>query len=70
MNLAPLDISTSATEGLTLFDLQRMVREVYLSAAEYDENLHVVDCSTSEQSMAAPEVISAKIKDIITRYMR
>ena len=26
MNLAPLDISTSATEGLTLFDLQRMVR--------------------------------------------
>jgi len=51
-------------------DLQRTVREVYISAAEYDENLHVVDCSTAEQTMAAPEVISAKIKDIITQYMK
>ena len=51
-------------------DLQRMVREVYLSAAEYDENLHVVDCSTEDQTMAAPEIISAKIKDIITQYMK
>ena len=50
-------------------DLQRMVRNVYLSAAECDENLHVVDCSTAEQAMAAPEVISAKIKDIITPYL-
>ena len=51
-------------------DLQRTVREVYISAAEYDENLHVVDCSTAEQTMAAPEVISAKIKDIITQYLK
>lgn len=51
-------------------DLQRMVREVYLSAAEYDENLHVVDCSTEDQTMATPEIISAKIKDIITQYMK
>ena len=51
-------------------DLQRTVREVYISAAEYDENLHVVDCSTEEQQMASPDEISAKIKDIITQYMR
>jgi dTMP kinase len=50
-------------------DLQRMVRNVYLSAAECDDNLHVVDCSTAEETMAAPEVISAKIKDIIAPYL-
>ena len=50
-------------------DLQRMVRNVYLSAAECDDNLHVVDCSTAEETMAAPEIISAKIKDIIAPYL-
>ena len=50
-------------------DLQRMVRNVYLSAAECDDNLHVVDCSTAEETMAAPEVLSAKIKDIIAPYL-
>ena len=51
-------------------DLQRMVRNVYLSAAECDENLHVVDCSTAEQTMATPEIISAKIKEIVNQYLK
>jgi dTMP kinase len=51
-------------------DLQRKVRNVYLSAAECDENLHVVDCSTAEQTMATPEIISAKIKEIVNQYLK
>ena len=36
-------------------DLQRAVRQVYLDAAEYDENLHVFDCSTESNERASPE---------------
>ena len=51
-------------------DLQRAVRDVYIKAAEYDEALHVVDCSTAEQTMATPEIISAKIKEIVNQYLK
>ena len=43
-------------------DLQRRVREVYLAAAEVDENFGVVDCSTAEGAMASPEEIFERVK--------
>ncbi|MDE6140488.1 MAG: dTMP kinase [Alistipes sp.] len=46
-------------------DLQRSVREVYLSAAESDASLHVVDCSDSEGCMASPEGIFEKIAAVL-----
>lgn len=46
-------------------DLQRAVRQVYLDAAEYDENLHVVDCSTECDEMASPEEIFRRIEVVV-----
>ena len=46
-------------------DLQRAVRQVYLDAAEYDENLHVVDCSTQSNEMASPEEIFRRIEVVV-----
>lgn len=46
-------------------DLQRRVREVYLAAAEQDRSLRVVDCSTEEGRMAAPEEIFARITELL-----
>lgn len=46
-------------------DLQRRVREVYLAAAAADENFRVVDCSTDEGTMAAPEEIFARVEKCV-----
>ena len=46
-------------------DLQRAVRQVYLDAAEYDENLHVVDCGTESNEMASPEEIFRRIEMVV-----
>ncbi|MFI3278616.1 MAG: dTMP kinase [Rikenellaceae bacterium] len=45
--------------------LQQCVREVYLSAAEVDTTLHVVDCSDANNSMDTPDNIFDKIISII-----
>ena len=50
-------------------DLQRAVRQVYLDAAEYDENLHVVDCSTENDEMASPEDIFRRIEAVVSKYI-
>ena len=50
-------------------DLQRAVRQVYLDAAEYDENLHVVDCSTENNEMATPEDIFCRIEAVVSKYI-
>lgn len=47
-------------------DLQRRVREVYLEAAHTYDDLKVVDCSTAEGAMAAPEEIYKRIMHHIT----
>lgn len=49
-------------------DLQRAVRQVYIDAAEHDENMFVVDCS-SEGEMASPEVIFERIKIIVNNHI-
>ena len=49
-------------------DLQRAVRQVYIDAAEHDENMFVVDCS-SDGEMAAPEVIFERIKRIVNNHI-
>ena len=49
-------------------DLQRAVRQVYIDAAEHDENMFVVDCS-SEGEMATPEVIFERIKHIVNNHI-
>ena len=46
-------------------DLQRSVREVYLEAARADEELQVVDCSTSEGAMASPEEIFQRVAEYV-----
>jgi dTMP kinase len=49
-------------------DLQRAVRQVYLDAAECDENMYVVDCSL-EGEMASPDVIFSKIKQVVENHI-
>ena len=46
-------------------DLQRTVREVYLRAAQTDEKLSVIDCSTGEGQMQTPDEIFAKIEQLV-----
>ncbi len=50
-------------------DLQRAVRQVYLDAAEYDENLYVVDCSTESNEMASPEEIFRRIEVVVEKCL-
>ena len=45
--------------------LQQRVRQVYLSAAEWDDELRVVDCSDNDGGMASPDVIFSRIKETI-----
>lgn len=47
-------------------DLQRTVREVYLSAARTDHNLHVIDCSDGKEQMDEPQNIFGRIVEHIT----
>ena len=49
-------------------DLQRAVRQVYLDAAECDENMYVVDCS-QDGEMASPDVIFSKIKQVVENHI-
>lgn len=46
-------------------ELQRRVREVYLEAARREEDFEVVDCSTAQGEMAAPEEIFARIREFV-----
>lgn len=45
-------------------DLQQAVRRVYIDAAEYDADMHVVDCS-EQGAMASPDVIFERIKRVV-----
>ena len=49
-------------------DLQRQVRQVYIDTAQYDEAMHVVDCS-HEGEMASPEEIFGRIKAVVEKYI-
>ena len=51
-------------------DLQRAVRQVYIDAAEHDDNMHVVDCSAAADVMASPEQIFEKIKLVVDKYVK
>ncbi len=42
-------------------DLQQCVRQVYLTAAEQDSTLKIIDCNTAEGEMESPNGIFAKI---------
>lgn len=50
-------------------ELQRAVRDVYVAAAEHDDDMHVVDCSVAGESMASPDEIFGRIESIVKRYM-
>jgi thymidylate kinase len=50
-------------------DLQRKVRQVYIDAAECDDNMHVVDC-TQEGEMASPEEIFSRIMKVVEPYVK
>ena len=45
------------------------MRDVYVAAAERDDDMHVVDCSVAGDSMASPEEIFGRIESIVKRYM-
>lgn len=49
-------------------DLQQAVRRVYIDAAEYDADMHVVDCS-EDGAMATPDVIFNRIKKVVEPYI-
>lgn len=50
-------------------DLQRSVREMYLSCAGVDDRLKVIDCSDSAGRMDSPENIFGKITNEIRDFM-
>ena len=50
-------------------DLQRAVRQVYIDAAEWDEAMHVVDCS-EQGEMATPEQIFERIMGVVAPYIK
>ena len=50
-------------------DLQRAVRQVYIDAAEWDEAMHVVDCSCQGE-MASPEQIFERIMGVVAPYIK
>lgn len=50
-------------------DLQRQVRQVYIDAAQYDDAMHVVDCS-QDGEMASPEEIFDRIKVVVEQYIK
>lgn len=51
-------------------DLQRRVREVYLESAQAGDDLKVVDCSTSDGSMATPDHIFERIMEHLRPILR
>ena len=50
-------------------DLQQAVRRVYIDAAEYDADMHVVDCS-EQGAMAGPDEIFERIKRVVDTYIK
>ena len=50
-------------------DLQRAVRQVYIDASQYDEDMHVVDC-TQAGEMASPEEIFSRIMKVVEPYVK
>ncbi|MFI3304314.1 MAG: dTMP kinase [Rikenellaceae bacterium] len=46
-------------------DLQQQVRQVYLSAAEIDETLNIINCSSESGAMETPQNIFAKIQEAL-----
>lgn len=46
-------------------DLQRAVRQVYIDASNYDEDMYVVDCTTAQGEMATPEEIFGRIMQVV-----
>ena len=50
-------------------DLQRRVREMYLSCAEVDKRLKVIDCSDGSGEMESPVKISGIIANEIADYL-
>lgn len=50
-------------------DLQQAVRRVYIDAAEYDADMHVVDCS-EQGAMASPDVIFERIRRVVDTYIK
>lgn len=51
-------------------DLQRAVRQVYIDAAEYDEDMYVVDCTTQAGEMASPEDIFGRIMQVVKSHKK
>jgi dTMP kinase len=49
-------------------DLQRAVRQVYINAAQKDENMHVIDCSCQGE-MASAEQIFERIMGVVSNYI-
>ena len=47
-------------------DLQRAVRQVYIDAAGYDEDMYVVDCTTPAGEMASPDEIFGRIMQVVS----
>jgi dTMP kinase len=51
-------------------DLQRAVRQVYIDAAEYDEDMYVVDCTTQAGEMASPDEIFGRIMQVVKSHKK
>lgn len=50
-------------------ELQQMVRQVYLDAAQQDTAMHIVDCSDGQSTMASPDVIFSRVMEQIAPYL-
>lgn len=51
-------------------DLQRAVRQVYIDASDYDDDMHVVDCTTAAGEMASPDEIFGRIMQVVESYVK
>ena len=51
-------------------DLQRAVRQVYIDASGYDDDMHVVDCTTPNGEMASPDEIFGRIMQVVESYVK
>ena len=51
-------------------DLQRAVRQVYIDASGYDDDMHVVDCTTAAGEMVSPDEIFDRIMQVVESYVK
>ena len=51
-------------------DLQRAVRQVYIDAAECDDDMYVVDCTTQAGEMASPDEIFSRIMQVVKSHKK